>query len=270
MKKIIFVVMLLISTSINAQIIQFEELGKYSRFGILIGGSLYDNATIKSEYGPLTFKNKLIPSYNLGFEYDFSPERKWSIITGFNCSFEPLYNLKVPFYTNDFDESKTDPDFIEDYAYSLFSFSTPILLAHREKFSNYSFLEFRVGFRLMYYSDGDIIYGYGYDDNNNHIEVFELRLRNTNTTNIYGSFVFGAGVNLLTKWFLMKINILCNLNFKNPIEGEYLFDNLPISERTYGKYYLSGNYLGLNVVFHFNRDIFKRKLKKSYTVNLPF
>jgi hypothetical protein len=35
------------------------------------------------------------------------------------------------------------------------------------------------------------------------------------------------------------------MNFQNAMEGEYLFDNMFMSERSRGDYKLSGNYLGL-------------------------
>lgn len=266
MNKIIIVVMLFFSTALNAQIIKFEELGKYSRFGILVGGALYEKAKIKPEFGDITFKNIPIPSYIFGFEYDFYPKNNWSIITAFNWALEPAFNLEAPCFTKDSLSSHMEKErsiyYFED---TFFSFSIPIFLAFREKMSNQRFLEFRMGIKLMYFSHGH----YGTVDidelsSDDKYSTFLLSTRNTNTlANIYGSFIFGAGVNILTNWSLIKINMFCNINFQNPIEGEYLFYNLPISKRNSGKYYLSGDYLGLNVVFHLNRDIFKHKSKKG-------
>lgn len=270
MKKIILVVILFFSISLNAQTKRFEELEKYSRLGILIGGDLYNKAKIEREYGELTFKNLPIPSYSFGFEYDLFPQNRWSVITGLNFSRDPLSNFEYSFEAKDIPDLW--PNGLKDQAsgYSYITSSIPVILSFKARISNKVFLELRAGLKAKYYKNGFAEQTVSFIDDTITRTVFGLRMENTNINNWYGSFVFGAGMNFLTKWSLIKVNLEYNYNFQNPIEGEYLFDNLLVSKRTYGKYYLSGNYLGLNVLFHLNRDIFKRKLKKSYTVNLPF
>lgn len=247
----------------NSQTRDYKELDQYSKFGILIGGTLYDKAKIEREYGELTFKNKPMPSFSFGIEYDLYPKNRWSVITGLSFSLEPLYNIEHYFEAKDIFQTWTNAEEDEASGYSIVTSSIPIILSFKERISKNIFLELITGIKATYYPQGYAEYTFGCGDDTIFKQVFGLRMENTNRNNWYGSFIFGAGVNFLTKLSLIKVNLVYNYNFQNPIEGEYLFDNLLVSKRTYGKYYLSGNYLGLNVVFHLNRDIFKRKSKKG-------
>lgn len=271
MKKLILVLLLFITSILNAQTNQFEELGKYSRFGLLIGGDLYNKARLEPEYGDLTFKNLPIPSYSFGFEYDLFPKNRWSVSTGLIYVLEPLANFKVSFDAKDISDTWSDGMTIRSSGYAWISPSIPVFVTFKERISDNVFLELRTGIKVKYYR-----IGVGRDHQINMIDdtiartVFGLRMENIKQNGIYGSFVFGAGLNFLTKWSLIKVNLVYNYSFQNIVEGEYLFDNLFVSKRTYGKYYLSGNYFGLNAVFHLKRGLFNFKPKKSYTINLPF
>lgn len=260
----LFISALTLFLGLNAQTNQFEGLGQYSKFGIVIGGSLYDKAKIEREYGELSFKNKPIPSYSFGIEYDLFPKNRWSVITGLNASLEPIYNVEYTIKAEDISGMTED---LTDGAsqYSTMSFSAPILITFKEKLSEKIYLEFRLGIKALYYLDGFAEHSVSFVDEValTSTSVFGLRMETTNMNNLYGSFVFGGGINFITKWSLIKLNLVYNYNFQNTMEGEYLFDNLIVSKRTYGKYYLSGNYIGLNAVFHFNKNIFKRKYKKE-------
>lgn len=270
MKKLILVLLIFITTILNAQTKQFEELGRYSRFGLLIGGDLYNKARLEPEYRDLTFKNLPIPSYSFGFEYDLFPRNRWSVITGLILPLEPMAHFEFSLDAEDISSSCDFDGRQSGYSYITSSISIPLFVSFKEKISDNIILELRAGINGKYYKSGsgehevEIIY-----DSITRI-VFGLRMENPKENDLYGSFVFGGGLNFLTKWSMIKVNLVYNYSFQNIVEGEYLFDNLFVSKRIYGKYYLSGNYFGLNAVFHLKRGLFNFKPKKSYTINLPF
>ena len=74
---------------------------------------------------------------------------------------------------------------------------------------------------------------------------------------VQGSFVIGSGISYTMKKILLKANLVYVMNFQNLMEGDYLFDNMFVSPRSYGYYKLSGNYLGLL----FSASLAKKKSK---------
>jgi hypothetical protein len=61
----------------------------------------------------------------------------------------------------------------------------------------------------------------------------------------------------------LSANLIYVVNFKNLIEGEYLFDNMFVSSRSYGYYKLSGNYVGIL----FSVSLFKKENHHSEISN---
>jgi hypothetical protein len=74
---------------------------------------------------------------------------------------------------------------------------------------------------------------------------------------VQGSFEIGTGLIFPINKVLLKSKIIYVMNFQNIMEGEYLFDNMFVSPRSYGQYELSGNYL--TVLFSVSLKKSKRK-----------
>lgn len=242
----------------------FDILSKYRKLSLFIGPKIYSKAKTYASYGDYKFTNKLIPGIDFGFEYDFHPERKWSITTGLIITNEPVYNMNYHILQQDlyshFYEDITD----KAKEYSIYSFSVPILYRYCFQTSNVSFITLSSGIKLMYYPTGRTLFllQISNEDMTEMREIFGLKLE-TQDYSIYESFVLNPGFIFVKNKLLIKPSIMLVINFQNIIHGEYKYDNLLSSPPAGGKYELSGNYLA----FHLAID-FKVPKKKWLKVNL--
>ncbi len=224
----------------------YFSLKKYQRLGFVTGLTHYNRAKLEPQYGDYTFENKTIWSFSAGFEYDFYPENKWSFITGFIVSLEPAYNIVYHFKKEDIYPQYNDDWEDKALMYAIPSFSVPFLIRLNIQAAKKLFINFRTGVRMMYFPPGYANFSLTFHnaDNTESKEVFGLKLNSPDNL-FQGSFIIGAGSSYAFKRLLLKMNIIYVMNFQNIMEGEYLFDNLSASPRSYGYYKLSGNYIGL-------------------------
>jgi hypothetical protein len=226
--------------------IEYSNLSKYRNWSFVIGPVLYKKAKIYPEYGDYTFENNLIPGYSAGFEYDFHPERKWSVSTGLSFSKEPLYSIHYVIYNEDLYPG-SDGDLVYDAkAYSIVTFSVPLLINLRLQASDHSFINFLTGIKVMYFPAGDAYFGQEISDQTTMEtkEIFGLNLHSQDFP-LYGSYLIGTGFSYAMNKMYLKADLIYVMNFKNTIEGKYQFDNLFVSPASGGDYKLSGNYIGL-------------------------
>ncbi len=226
---------------------EYYALKKYRKWGIIAGPIIYNRATLDPQYGDYTFENKPMLGFNAGFEYDFYPDRKWSFITGLIVALEPTYNVRINIKKEDvYSYFEEDVLMLDDKYYAMTSFSVPILLRLNIQINKRVFVNFRTGLKVMYFPAGSASLSWTFhnEDDTESREVFGLRMDSPDNM-FQGSYIIGSGISYTAKKVLLKANVIYVMNFQNSMEGEYLFDNLFVSPRSYGYYKLSGNYLGL-------------------------
>ena len=225
---------------------EYYALKKYRRWGIVAGPILYKRATLEPKYGEYTFENKPIWGFNAGFEYDFYPDRKWSFITELLVALEPAYSIEYSFKKEDIYPQFTDGCVDSDKMYAITSFSFPLLVRLNIHAGNKVFVNFRTGLKAMYFPSGraSMSVTFHNEDDTESREMFGLQAESPYNS-FQGSFIIGSGISYALKRLLLKANMIYVMNFQNEMEGEYLFDNMFVSPRSYGYYKLSGNYLGL-------------------------
>lgn len=243
----VIIIIFLIDSGVYAQSNrEYSALSKFRKWGIVAGPILYNRGKLQPQYGEYSFENKPMWGFNAGIEYDFYPDRKWSIITGLFVALEPAYKIVYSFKEEDIYPQFADDLTDKDYMYSMTSFSSPILLRLNIHVSNKIFINFRTGLKVMYFPPGSASMSVTFhnEDNTESREVFILRMDSPDNL-FQGSFIIGSGISYASKRLLLKANLIYVMNFQNSMEGEYLFDNLFVSPRSNGYYKLSGNYLGL-------------------------
>ena len=67
---------------------------------------------------------------------------------------------------------------------------------------------------------------------------------------IQASIIIGAGVSIKRKKYLIRTDLLYNINTQNNVEGRYKYRNLLVTPDSEGSYTLSGNYLALMLNVH--------------------
>jgi hypothetical protein len=227
---------------------EYPRLEKYSKWSVNFGPTLYNKAEITPQYGEYSFTNKPIPSFTAGFEYDFYPERKWSVITGFLIAKEPIYNISYTIYNNDLLPGSNGDLTNKTKGYSLMTFSSPLMLRLNIQSSSKTYLSFLTGLKVMYFPKGSASFAQiiSDEDTSESLEIFGLNLHSQEFS-FYGSYIIGTGFILALDKVLLKTNLIYVMNFHNTLEGEYQFGNLFESQPTRGNYELSGNYLSLSL-----------------------
>lgn len=238
--------------------VDYPALSKYSKWSIVAGPVLYNKAGIEPQYGNYSFDNLSIPTYSYGLEYDFFPDRQWSMISGLWVVMEPGYKAKYTIFQRDL-YSNFPGDFSDGITgYTIVSFSLPLMISLKKQIAEDFFWNLRTGLKAMYYPPGELYCGiiFHNEDDSESREMFGLNLHSQDFS-FYGSFVIGTGVSYSLGKVLVKANLLHVMNFQNTIEGEYQFANLLTSPPTRGNYELSGNYWSLQLAVSIPR--FKRK-----------
>ncbi len=232
---------------------ELKPLKKYHRFGWMIGPAIYNNAHINPQYGSATFKNYPILGFNAGFEYDFRPDKRWSIISGLTVANEPIYSFYVYFPKGDIFADYPDVDH-RLKGYANISFSVPLYISIKKRIWENAYAQLRTGIKIMYFPSGDAYTSIMFinQELGTSKEVWGIKASSQDFS-YYGSYIIGGGVNWMFKRLLLKTNLIYFWNFTPTITGEYQFDHLLITEKSRGDYTLSGNYLALLITFHFKK-----------------
>jgi hypothetical protein len=237
-----------VSSSSAQQSNDYESLAKFRKWTFVAGPRLYFKARTEAYYGDYTFKNKLIPGYQFGVEYEFRPAHKWSIVTGLLITKEPVYSIEYRILQKDLFSHYTE-DFVDKFrSYAISTFSFPLLYRVNLMTGNNSFISIASGIKFMYFPSGDSYFGLEINDDSmtRTIEIFGLNLHSQNYS-IYESFVLTTGFTFVGSKYLFKPSISTVINFQPTIIGEYQYGNLLSSPPAKGSYKLSGNYVSLNL-----------------------
>ena len=232
----------------------YYQLGKYRNMGIMVGPILYDKAFNIPQYGEYIFENKPIPGLNFGLEYDFYPNKKWSLISGLYVNSEAVYNIRFRIWEKDLYPGYTEDMVDNAIAYAIKTFSVPLLLQLNLQTGIKSFINFRTGLKIMYLPNGTAEFSLSISDSalSDSREIFGLRLESPDFPFV-GSYVVGTGVSYAMNAILLKLNLIYVMNFQRTITGEYLFGNLMSSSPTRGYYKLTGNYVALQFSVNFKK-----------------
>jgi len=234
----------------------YPSLSKYSHWSVMLGGSLYSPATLNLTEGTYVFKNKPLTSGNIGIEYDFFVDRKWSVVTGVHATWEPAVNMEIFVKREDYSTNHESIDIVFPFKQNAtYSLSIPLLGRYNWQLNERVFLSFYGGGRMRFLPSGIISSGYlvRFEELNESREVFAMRLETPEQ--VYsGGLIAGSGVSYDLDKFLLKCNVLYVMNFQNTVEGEYLFDNVYETPRSRGEYALSGNHLSLQFLISFKQN----------------
>lgn len=241
----------------------YDRLSGFSNWSFVTGPVLYKKAEIRPQYGNLTFKNKPILGLNAGILYGFNSDRLWSFQTGLIIAKEPVYSVEYEIKNYDLYESYPGDLTHSSKAYTMLTFSSPLLLSLNLQTSKNTFASLLVGSKIMYfpYGQAELTHAISYELSD-YREVFGLKLESQKNA-FQGSFVLGTGFSYALQKILLKANLIYVFNLQNTITGEYQFANLFVSADTRGDYNLSGNYLGLLFSISFN----KFKMEKMFWYN---
>jgi len=237
--------------SANAQTDSIKPIKKYRAWSITTGPLMYFAGQTSQESGEYTITNSPILSYTAGIDLRIVSLKKSFFSIGLHTNKEPVFRTHYKI------DRKDIPSFYEsgiedkDYMYSINSFSLPVHYNFTFLTNNNYSLSILTGARVIYFppGEGSLIVAVNNEDETEIIEIFGIKAKSPNQL-FHSSILLGAGIAFPRDKVRWSADLVCNINFKPLMTGEYLFDNLMVSPRSSGKYTLSGNYIGL--VFRMN------------------
>ncbi len=231
--------------SANAQTDSIRLIKKYRVWSISAGSVMYFPANIERTTGNYSISNYPIWSFTGGLEFRLLTLSRFNFSTGIFTILDPIYN--IGFDINAYDTYGNIGE-IDERAkeYNMYSFSFPFKISYDiYKNNNLNLSAFAgISAKYMLSSEGLFIITMINSDSTEASQIFGLKAFSPNQL-FHGSILLGAGIALPRNKVRWSADLVCNINFKPLMSGEYLFDNLRVSPRSSGKYTLSGNYIGL-------------------------
>ena len=240
---------------------QFDELKKFSNFGITFGGLVYRAPTVADHYGYYSLKPIPAMSYCFGVTYNLPIYNNWSIETGLLFANEKSLVGKVHVEEADIQGSWIDGSEFTIWEPMNIIPSIPLLVNYNINIFKKNYLNFQIGMKTFYLIPTSTIYNTANVDHQLNPN-FLLSVRSHDNA-FHGSFVYGIGYNIDCKHVLLKFKLNHSINFQNTYEGEYQFVNLIQHENSGGSYKLSGDYLSLTLTAHFKKIKYWKKNKSE-------
>lgn len=232
--------------SANAQTDSSRLIKKYRVWSISAGSMIYFPGQTSKESGEYTITNLPLFNYSAGIDFRILSLKKSFFSIGLHTNQEPIFKVQYKI------DRKDVPSFYEgdiegkDFMFGIYSFSLPVYYNYAFFENNDYLLSVLTGAKITYFpqGDGSLIVAVNNEDETELIEIFGIKAGSPNQL-FHGSVLFGAGIAFPRDKVRWSADLVCNINFKPLMSGEYLFDNLRVSPRSSGKYTLSGNYIGL-------------------------
>lgn len=244
---------LFLSNSIAmAQTVQVEH---FQRLQPAISGALY----LPAETFVFQGEKELVslPNYGLqiGFEFDFWPAKRWSIISGFMLFRQPVHHSRFEFSAEELGPQEEEELIARERGTFPTSFKIPLNLRYQSKIGENSYLDFRVGTFFQWLPEANYEFDFisGPPEGPSR-KLFQLQAGSRERYGQVG-FTLSNGIILIKENHLMKL--LAGFHFfgRDIFEGEYAFVNIPQSSS--GTYRMSGNHFSLTFVFSWIRNKYR-------------
>lgn len=243
----------------NSSKSQFPEFASYKTWGFTFNPVLNRAPNYTRTLGNIDIKGNSIPGVNFGFNKVIQPERELSFRYGVHLNLLPLESIQfrlpdgdIPGFTNFESNERTLGQLI---------ISVPLEMELKKQMGSRIYFSARIGVNLTLLREGSVegTVSAFVEDLNEGREIFGIRGQ-TRKFPIYPNLKISPGFYFMTKPILYQVSIIYQKAIPNYFTGEYLFDNLEISERTEGTYSLSGDQLGIGITLFLRKS--QKKLKK--------
>lgn len=238
---------------------QTSELtfNSFSKFGLNIG---LENIHTKNERNSISFNYYNPKAFSIGVDYNILQKNNFNFKIGLTYriySTKDEFTIKAEDYNNQFNLKSTSK--FGDFS----QFKIPISIEYFKRLSNNSSLFFGIGPEILIYQDdissGEFkIYNSNINSNIGYVE-------NGKSTNILSiGLNLNFGLNIKSKSILLRPIITYHYQpstiYINTVETK----NLVVSENTISKHEILGTYLMFGFSVHTNRNLFRKKLNKTY------
>ncbi|MFV0211022.1 hypothetical protein OBK22_04280 [Empedobacter falsenii] len=238
----------------------FEDLGNYKKLGLQFTPTVYSKAISKPTIGNRTIEGLNTFSYKFGLVYTINPKDKISARIGLSTesipSYKIIHEIKKGDVPKEFEwlEGEEQTKSWKNFSY----LNIPITAEYKIRLNDKFILSFGLGTELMFYKSTFIEYVYSYTDEtkNERTEIFGLRLNNDKNTSFTPTLRLSPSIYWKNKITLIQLGLIYKNDFRNYLEGEYIYDNLENNPTSRGKVKIPGDYIGLEL------NVFLKKSKK--------
>lgn len=238
---------------------KFPEFLEYKKLGFTIESAIYRAPNYIRTLGSIDVEGLAITSINFGLDYVQHPDRVFTLRYGVHLNFLPLNsysfsipNGDIPGFT-DFEASAKD--------YGFLILSVPLEAELKKQMSRNIYFSAKAGINLTFLREGSIETSQSVfiDDLNQIREVFAVR-SSSNSFSLYPNLRISPSMYYMSRRVLFQFSIFYQKALPNYFNGDYIIDNLEVSERTEGDYTFSGDQIGLSITLFLKKS--KKRLKK--------
>lgn len=251
---------LFFTTAVFCQKQSFPEFLEYKKVGYTFSPVFARPAQFTHILGNVEINGNWTPTLSLGWNWAPKADREISFRYGVHLNVLPIFNLS--YSLPDGDLPGFDDFFLDNRNYGPLYLSIPLQVELKKQLGSRLYYSAMGGVNIAWIPEGSVEVGAGavIDELNEEREFFELRSR-TRKFPLYPNLRLSMGLYFMWSKLLLQTNVVYQKSIPNYFTGEYLFDNLEISERTEGDYSFSGDFVGLEFIFFFKKS--KKRLKKA-------
>ncbi|AGC75939.1 hypothetical protein LX97_00618 [Nonlabens dokdonensis] len=249
---------LLYSTFSTAQDLKepaYPEFSEYKKWGYHLGFMTYDATKNVNPTGPYVLDHEAQNGFSVGFTKLLRAEYAISYKVGIYYQSTPVYKTSLLF---DSDDTFFQPPLRNDYRVSRFNFHVPLLIQFKKQLDTRIYFNIESGLMFALIPPGSadstsIRFVTSLEDKR---EVFGIRAENITQSWILPNLIISPGLYYMTEPALYQLNFIYQNSLIRYYEGQYVVDNLAVSERSESDTTLSGDYIGISFNIHLRK---KRK-----------
>lgn len=238
---------------------KFPEFANYRTWGYTVNPVINRAPTFERTSGNVEVRGLPVPGFNFGFDKVFRAEREFSYRYGIYLNLLPItsYEFSLP----DGDIPNRDLFNFSERRTGQLVISIPLEIELKKQMGSKLYFSGKIGVNLSILRQGSVLNTVTttLPEINEVRQIFGVRSL-TREFPLYPNLKISPGFYYMTKRVLYQVSIIYQKAIPNYFRGEFLFDNLDISERTEGNYTLSGDQIGLGITLFLRKS--KKRLKK--------
>jgi hypothetical protein len=244
---------------------KFPEFLEYKKMGYSIAPVTTRPAQFNPTIGDIKVTGSWTPSLSFGLNWTAHADREVSFRYGLHFNILPIYDFKYELPDGDLPNSTNF--FSNDRNWGPLYISVPLQVELKKQLGPRLYASAMGGVNIAWIPEGSVEVGASVlvEELNEVREFFELRSQ-TREFPLYPNLRLSLGLYFMWDKLLLQTNVVYQKSIPNYFTGEYLFDNLEISDRTEGTYSYSGDYIGLEFVFFLKKRKQRKTKKKEKTL----
>jgi hypothetical protein len=242
----------LFSTSQDLLEPAYPEFGEYKKWGYHLGFMTYDATKNVNPTGPYVLDHEAQNGFSVGFTKLLRAEYAISYKIGIYYQSTPVYKTTLLLRNED---AFFQPQRRDLYRVSRFNFHIPLLVQFKKQLDTNLYFNIESGLMLALIQPGsaDTTSAKFVTSLEDKRVVFGIRAENITQSWILPNLIISPGIYYMTEPALYQLNFIYQNSLIRYYEGQYVVDNLAVSERSESDTTLSGDYIGISFNIHLRK-----------------